>query len=52
MDHFFSANGWLNQTISSLNTVLWSYILIVALSPVPFISLLRHEAFSSACFLR
>lgn len=31
MDHFFSANGWLNQTISSLNTVLWSYILIVAL---------------------
>ena len=31
MDHFFSANGWLNQAISSLNTVLWSYILIVAL---------------------
>ena len=31
MDHFFSANGWLNQVISSLNTVLWSYILIVAL---------------------
>ena len=31
MGNFFSADGWLNQTISGINTVLWSYILVVAL---------------------